>query len=122
MEKSPSLVFCLMRYAQVLAVQIEHTALANAHGKIEERLARWLLMAHDRLEDDDLHLTHEFLSIMLGVRRAGVTTALQLETSGLISTKRSCVTVLDRDGLEKATNGLYGVPEAEFERLFPGSS
>src|SRR5262245_48136819 len=76
-----------------------HTALANARGKIEERLARWLLMAHDRLEDDELHLTHEFLSIMLGVRRAGVTTALhQLERSGLISATRACVTILDRHG------------------------
>jgi hypothetical protein len=73
-----------------------------------------------RLEDDELHLTHEFLSIMLGVRRAGVTTALhQLERSGLISMKRSSVTMIDRDGLKKTANGLYGVPEAEFERLFP---
>src|SRR5262249_15886269 len=86
MEKSPSLVSCLMRYANVLAVRLGHMALANAHGKIEERLARWLLMAHDRLEGDELHLTYEFLSIMLGVRRAGVTTALhQLEQSGLIN-------------------------------------
>jgi len=123
MEKSPSLLSCLMRYAHVLSVQVGHTALANAQGKIEERLARWLLMADDRLEGDELRLTHEFLSIMLGVRRAGVTTALhQLEKSALISTKRGCVTVLDRDGLEKSANGLYGAPEAEFERLFPSSS
>src|SRR5262249_29418811 len=64
MEKSPALAAGLMRYAHVFAVQAGHTALANAQGKIEERLARWLLMAHDRL-DDELHLTHEFLSIML---------------------------------------------------------
>src|SRR5262245_24387803 len=109
-------------HALCACVQVGHTALANAHGKIEERLARWLLMAHDRLENDELHLTHEFLSIMWGVRRAGVTTALhQLERSGLVSTKRSCVTVLDRRRLEKAAHGLYGVPEAEFERLFCGS-
>jgi CRP-like cAMP-binding protein len=57
-------------------VQAGQTALANVHGKIEERLARWLLMAHDRFEGDDLHLTHELLSTMLGVRRAGITTAL----------------------------------------------
>src|SRR5215470_10180115 len=110
MEKCPRLRACLMRYAYVFAVQAGHTALDNAQGKIEERLARWLLMAHDRLEGDELHLTHEFLAIMLGVRRAGVTTALhQLEKSGLISTKRGCVAVVDRDGLEKGANGLYGV-------------
>src|SRR5262245_20325943 len=123
MEKSRSLLACLMRYAHVFAIQAGHTALANGQGKIEERLSRWLLMAQDRLEGDELHLTHEFLSVVLGVRRAGVTTALhQLERSGLVSTMRGCVAVLDRDGLEESANGLYGVPEAELERLFPSSS
>src|SRR5262245_59365100 len=110
MEKSPRLRACLMRYAHVFAVQTGHAALANAQGSIEERLARWLLMAHDRLEGDELHLTHELLSVVLGVRRAGVTTALhQLEKSSLISMSRGRVTVLDRHGLEESTNGLYGV-------------
>jgi CRP-like cAMP-binding protein len=119
LDNSRSLSAYLAKYAHVFAVQAGHTALANAQGNIEERLARWLLMAHDRLNGDDLHLTHEFLSIMLGVRRAGVTTALhQLEKAALISTARGCVTVLDRGGLEGSANGLYGVPEAEFERLF----
>jgi len=119
-EESPSLSACLMRYVHVFIVQAGQTALANAQGKIEERLARWLLMAHDRLGCDELHLTHEFLAVMLGVRRAGVTTALhQLEKAAVISTARSRVTVLDRRGLEESANGLYGVPEAEFERLFP---
>jgi CRP-like cAMP-binding protein len=121
-EESRSLAACLMRYAHVFAIQAGYTALANAQGNIEERLARWLLMAHDRLQGDELHLTHESLSVTLGVRRAGVTIALQqLESSGLISTTRGCVTVLDRDGLEEAANGLYGVPEVELKRLFPGS-
>jgi CRP-like cAMP-binding protein len=119
MQQSPSLARCLLRYAHVFAIQSGHTALANARGKIEERLARWLLMAQDRLETDELVLTHEFLSLMLGVRRAGVTTALQqLESRGLVATARGSVSILDRDGLEEVTNGLYGVPEAEFERLF----
>jgi CRP-like cAMP-binding protein len=123
MKESPSLSACLMRCAHVFAVQAGHTALANAQGKIEERLARWLLMAHDRLENDELHLTHELLVVMLGVRRAGVTTALhQLEKSALISTARDCVTVLDQGGLIESANGLYGVPEAEFDRLFSRSS
>lgn len=123
METSRSLSACLMRYVHTFAVQSAHTALANAQGKIEERLARWLLMAHDRLDSDELHLTHEFLSVMLGVRRAGITTALhQLEKLALISTSRASITVLHRRALEKSTNGLYGVPEAEFRRLFPTSS
>jgi CRP-like cAMP-binding protein len=61
----------------VFAVQTGYTALANARGNIEERLARWLLMTHDRMDGDKLGLTHEFISLMLGVRRAGVTGALQ---------------------------------------------
>lgn len=76
LRTSSSLASSLMRFAHVFSVQTAHSALANAQGKIEERLARWLLMAQDRLLADDLHLTHEFLSLMLGVRRAGVTTAL----------------------------------------------
>jgi CRP-like cAMP-binding protein len=121
--ESASLTASLLRYAYVFSVQAGHTALANARGKIEERLARWLLMAHDRLESDNLPITHEFLSGLLGVRRAGVTMALhQLEAAALIATTRGHVTILDRCGLEASANGLYGVPEAEFDRLFnPGA-
>src|SRR5262245_21065219 len=121
LDKSSSLMSCLLRYVHLYIVQTGYTALANARGKIEERLARWLLMAHDRTEGDTLALTHEFLSLILGVRRAGVTAALnELEARALISSKRGCITITDRQGLEAAANGLYGVPEAEFERLFPG--
>src|SRR5262249_13154338 len=67
---SQSLALSLLRYVHLYIVQTQQTALANAIGKIDERLARWLVMAHDRLEGDVLHLTHEFFSIMLGVRRA----------------------------------------------------
>lgn len=80
-------------------------------------------MAQDRLETDELVLTHEFLSLMLGVRRAGVSAALQVyEAQGLIRTARGAVTILDRDGLEEAANGLYGQPESELERLFGTST
>jgi CRP-like cAMP-binding protein len=118
-RQSNSLAECLLRFAHVFSVQSAYTALANAQGKIEERLARWLLMAQDRIEADELGITHEFLALMLGVRRAGVTTALQqLEKKGLVATARGAVTVKDRVGLQECANGLYGTPEAEFERLF----
>jgi CRP-like cAMP-binding protein len=121
-DRSVTMARCFQRFAHVFAVQASYTALANAQGKIEERLARWLLMAQDRLSTDVLELTHEFLALMLGVRRAGVTTALQhFETKAIIHTARGAVTIVDRGGLEESANGLYGQPEAEFERLFPNS-
>jgi CRP-like cAMP-binding protein len=119
LRSSSSLRLSLLRYVHVFAVQSAHTALANARGNIEQRLARWLLMAQDRMPGSHLQLTHEFLSIMLGVRRAGVTIALQqLESEGLVATARGSVAILDRRGLELRCDGLYGFPERELERLF----
>jgi CRP-like cAMP-binding protein len=118
-EKSPALHRHLLRYGHAFVVQTAQTALANGRSKIEERLARWLLMANDRLDGDEVPLTHEFLSVMLGVRRPGVTTALDvLEKEGLVHAKRRAVVIIDRKGLRKITNGAYGAPEAEFKRLF----
>lgn len=106
--KSSALHQVFLRYVQVFLRQTTETALANGRGKIEERLARWLLIAHDRIDGDELKLTHEFLAVMLGVRRSGITTALQeLERRGLIAHRRSLVTILDREGLEKSSNGAY---------------
>jgi CRP-like cAMP-binding protein len=120
MIESPSLVRTLLLFAHTFMVQEGYTALANAHGSLEEKLARWLLMAQDRIQARELVLTHEFLALMLGVRRAGVTIALQhFETKGLILTGRGHILIEDRDGLEESANGLYGTPEAEYERLFP---
>jgi CRP-like cAMP-binding protein len=108
---SVSLHQVMLRYAHTFLVQTSQTALANGRSKIEERLARWLLMAADRVEGE-LALTHEFLSIMLGVRRSGVTTALQeLERSALIAHRRGFVTILDRQGLEEQSNGTYTRPK-----------
>jgi CRP-like cAMP-binding protein len=119
MEKSPTLRRALLRYAHAFGVQTAYTALANGRSKLEERLARWLLMAHDRADGDELTLTHEFLALMLGVRRPGVTVALTaLEQRGLILPKRGAILILDRRGLEQASDGAYGPPEAEFNRLF----
>jgi CRP-like cAMP-binding protein len=88
-RESPSLHFVLLKYVQAFMMQTAHTAMANGTAPIETRLARWLLMAHDRSVSDDLLLTHEFLSLMLSVRRAGVTVAVNgLANRGLISTGR----------------------------------
>jgi hypothetical protein len=103
---------------QAFTIQIGQTALAKGSYRIEERLARWLLMCHDRVDGDALSTTHEFLSLMLGVRRAGVTQTLQvLEDRGLISTKRGQITVVDRIKLEAGAGDSYGVPEAEYASL-----
>ena len=95
-----------------------HTAICHALSTIDRRLARWLLMAHDRIGDDTLSLTHEFLSIMLAVRRPGVTDALiALRKQGLISYRRGEIMMRNRKGLERMAGGAYGVPEAEYRRL-----
>jgi CRP-like cAMP-binding protein len=110
----------LMLYCHTLMVQMAHTALANGRYTIEERLARWLLMTADRSLGGPAALTHEFLATMLGVRRPGVTTALNgLEKRGLITTARGAITIVKRGGLEDQSNGCYGAPEAEYERVFP---
>ena len=118
MEVSKSLRALLLRYVQVFMVQTAHTAISNARGKLDARLARWLLMAHDRVRDESLPLTHEFLSLMLGVRRAGVTEALHsLESRKLIYTGTGKVALRNREGLERVAGDSYGMPEAEFRRL-----
>jgi CRP-like cAMP-binding protein len=107
-----------LKYVQAFLAQATHTAVANARAKVPERLARWLLMAHDRVPGDEISLTHEFLALMLSVRRAGVTEALDaLRRAKLISSGRGTVTVLNRKGLEKLADQFYGVPEAQYKRL-----
>jgi CRP-like cAMP-binding protein len=108
----------LLLYIRAFGLQVSSTALANGRSTIEVRLARWLLLCRDRLETDALELTHEFLAVMLGVRRAGVTIALQtLEGRHLINARRGVVRIRDRPGLTSLAGGAYGVPEAEYERL-----
>lgn len=121
MERSPRLRDALLRYAHTFMVQMSFTALANGKYKLEERLARWLLMAQDRGDAGKIKLTHEFLGLMLGTRRAGVTIALrQFDKQGFIATRRGII-IKDRKRLEEAANGSYGTPEAEYERWFPGN-
>ena len=115
---SPGMRAFFSRYARSQAIQVASTALANGRSKLEERLARWLLMVQDRIDDDRITLTHEFLSIMLGVRRPGVTVALHiLEGKGLIRSNRGEILVRDREGLIELADGAYGMAEDEYRRL-----
>jgi CRP-like cAMP-binding protein len=107
----------LLCYADTLAVQVMYTALSNTIHSVEERLARWLLMSHDRVNGDELPLTHDFLALMLAVRRPSVTTSLHiLEGGGLIRATRGLITIRDRGGLEDLASDAYGVPESDYER------
>ena len=115
---SPTLHNVLLRYAHTLSVQAAYTALSNAVHPVDERLARWILMCHDRTDCDELSLTHEFLSTMLAVRRPSVTTSLHvLEGKHLIWAERGCIIVRDRAGLVEFARDAYGPPEVEYERL-----
>jgi CRP-like cAMP-binding protein len=108
LERHASLHRSLLRYVNYFLDQAAMTALANGRSTIEERLARWLLLADDRLDEDSLPLTHEFLAMMLGVRRPGVTVAVQaLERKGMIARKRSSIVILDRAALEKLSGATY---------------
>jgi CRP-like cAMP-binding protein len=111
-EQAPTLHRAMLRYAHAYLVQTTTTALANGRSKMEERLARWLLMADDRIDGNELPLTHEFLGLMLGTYRPGVTRAVQtLEKEGLVAARRGVITLLDRKGLERRANGTYVPPD-----------
>lgn len=108
----------MLRYIQVGVAQLAHTAFANAQLTIAQRLARWLLMAHDRVDGDVLRVTHAALSDALGVRRPGVTLALhELEGEHLTRSLYRTVTILDREALVAKTLGSYGPTEAAYRLL-----
>jgi CRP-like cAMP-binding protein len=110
-EAIPTLRQALLQYAYAFMTQMADTALSNGRHKIEERLARWLLLADDRLDNNHIPLTHEFLGVMLGTARPGVTIALQeLERRGWITHRRGAVTIIDRKGLARSSNGAYHAP------------
>lgn len=107
---SPALQRELYRFTYALMSQISQTAACNRFHVVESRLARWLLMTHDRVKSDRFYMTHEFLGHMLGVRRVGVTKAAQaLQLRGLIRYSRGNIEVLDRKGLEGAACACYGI-------------
>ena len=121
MAKNAGVQMIFLKYVQAFLVQTSHTAICNARSHLDARLARWILMAHDRASGSTILLTHEFLALMLGVRRAGVTETLQaLVSQGLVKSARGQITVLDRKGLEGRAGESYGVPEKEYRRLLGG--
>jgi len=119
MRKSGTLYQHLLRYVHAFIAQTTQTALSHGRAKLEERLARWLLMSQDRFKADRLITTHDFVAETLGVRRAGITLALHmLEAKGLIRSARNQITICDRAGLSEHANGSYGIAEAVYSRLF----
>jgi CRP-like cAMP-binding protein len=108
----------LNRYLYVLMSQLAASAACLRFHQIGPRLARWLLMTQDRAQADQFHVTHEFLSYMLGVRRVGITAAAgALQRGGLIEYRRGELTVLDRTGLEAAACGCYAVDRKAYAEL-----
>jgi CRP-like cAMP-binding protein len=117
-EQSRTLAASLLSYVQTLLAQTGQTAASNARFNIPKRLSRWLLMFHDRVDGDDVRVTHEAMAIMLGVRRPGVTQALSvLERIGGVQGHRGRVEITDRKILETYAGGAYGIAEAEYRRL-----
>jgi CRP-like cAMP-binding protein len=119
MSDSPGIRDLFLCYVQVYLIQTSQTALANAAALLPQRLSRWLLMCEDRLTSKHIPLTHEFLAVMLGVQRPGVTIAMgELEDRGLIKGNRGLIHILDRPTLISLTNGTYGLAETEYDHLF----
>jgi CRP-like cAMP-binding protein len=111
-NQSVRLHHSLLRCAHDFFIQTAQTVAANGRSKLEARLARWLLMANDRLGGTEVPLTHRFLSVMLGVHLPIVTLTVQaLERKGLVRAGRQVITIVDRDGLVKMSNGAYLPPD-----------
>lgn len=117
-DASPELRTVMLRYVQAFLNAATQSAACNRAHLLEQRLARWLLTARDRAGDDRLPLTHEFIAMMLGVRRAGVTVAAQsLQSAGLIHYAHGRITIVDREGLEVAACECYEVIKRDYARL-----
>ncbi|HEY0776996.1 MAG TPA: Crp/Fnr family transcriptional regulator [Gemmatirosa sp.] len=116
-ERTAARRLCL-RYAAFFTGQLSQAVACNRLHNLEERCARWLLMTHDRVNGDAFDLTHEFLSLMLGVRRAGVSVAMGiLQRAGLVQYTRGRVTILDRPGLEEASCTCYQITRRALDGL-----
>jgi CRP-like cAMP-binding protein len=121
MEESASLRTSMLHYAHAFFNQVAQSAACNNFHSLEQRCCRWLLMTHDRMKTDEFLLTHDFLAMMLGVRRAGVTEAAGgLKRAGLIRYKRGIITILDKQELKRCSCECYAVSKSEFDRLLGG--
>jgi cAMP-binding proteins - catabolite gene activator and regulatory subunit of cAMP-dependent protein kinases len=108
----------LLRYTQALMTQISQTAACNRLHSVEKRLCRWLLLCHDRIKSDELQMTQEFISNMMGGRRESVTIAARrLQNAGFIHYSRGHIRILDRKGLEASACECYLIVKAEVDRL-----
>ena len=118
LDQLPALRKQLSRYAYVMQAQLAMTAACISFHSLDLRLARWLLMTHDRAGPGSFHLTHKFLAQMLGVRRVGITNAAgQLQKQKLLSYSRGTITILNRAGLEKASCGCYQASKDLYESV-----
>ena len=114
------LQYLALRYTQALITQMAQTAVCNRHHTLDQQLCRWLLLSLDRLPGNELLMTQELISNMLGVRREGVTAAAgKLQADGLVKYSRGHIVVLDRPKLEKRVCECYAVVKKEFDRLLP---
>ncbi|MBD3884817.1 Crp/Fnr family transcriptional regulator [Phormidium tenue FACHB-886] len=117
-DRNQDLRDVMLRYTQAFIAQISQTTACNSLHRIDQRLARWLLEVHDRVEGDELTLTQEFIADMLGVRRAGVTqTAQKLQEKGVIGYHRGDIHILDRTGLEGCSCECFHMLKEEYDRL-----
>jgi CRP-like cAMP-binding protein len=121
LARSASMRTVMLRYGHAFFNQVAQSAACNHFHSIQQRCCRWLLMTHDRMQSDQFLLTQEFLAMMLGVQRTGVTVAAGgLQRAGLIRYRRGNVTMLDRRGLERRSCECYRVSKMEFDRLLGG--
>lgn len=120
LDSVPALRSICNRYFHVLVEQLAQSIACNCFHDVSQRLARWILMTHDRAGENDLHLTHAFLAAMLGVRRSAVTIAAgHLQEQQLISYSRGRIRVISREGLEEVSCGCYAASLNAYEKGFP---
>ena len=118
LDARPAIRAICLRFAAYFTGQLSQSVACNRLHTLEERAARWLLMTHERVNNADFELTHDFLALMLGVRRAGVSVAMgALQAAGILRYARGRVTVLDPARLEEASCGCYRITRAAFDKL-----
>ncbi len=117
-ENAPSLRATLLKYTQFVLLQTSQSAICEAHHSLKQRLCRWLLLAHDALDGEDIPLTHQMLARLLGVRRAGITECLRvLENEGALENTRALICIKDQGTLENLACGCHALIKGEYRRL-----